>query len=122
MPTLRNIQAALLISLGAAAMWLGLPAMFPRSTGNPPSTLIAAAAAAWVNVHCAANVRLMSGAPRLMAEDLLRLSGEFDAERSRKGLDAACRDAGAAAAKVSEPASPPTPAPRRANEAVALRQ
>lgn len=104
-PRFPNALAALLISVAALAVWRSLPEPAPSFIDGAPASVAASAALGWSQGHCGNKLELADGAPRLMMDDLLRLSARFDADRDANGIDAACRRALTEAEIVANPAA-----------------
>lgn len=108
MVTTRTLGGAFLASAGLAIVCSLLAEIDPHPAAQrwQGSDLQPVAALAWAQARCGARLTLLSGTPRLQAEDLLQAAAEFDALEQQRGLLATCQKATAMAATVSAEANP----------------
>ena len=108
MVTARTLAGVFLASAGLAIVCSSLAEIDPHPAAQrwQDSSLHPVAALAWAQGRCDTRLTLSPGTPRLQAEDLLQVAGDFDALEQQRGRRATCRQATALAANVSAGADP----------------
>ncbi|MGQ0456294.1 MAG: hypothetical protein ACT4OU_04455 [Hyphomicrobium sp.] len=91
-------------------------ALYPRAEANAfaeiaPPSVVASGALAWAGARCGVDVRFAPSAPRLMSDDLLRISGEFESLMARDGRIVTCARALELSGQSAAPANSAGDAP-----------
>ncbi len=96
MPSLATNIALICMTAGVAGIW---SRNAERTSREGPQLPVAAMA--WAQSHCDAAMTPGPAATRVQAEDLYRVAAMLDSERSRDGLERACRHAASLAGRVA---------------------